>query len=598
MKAIKLLSSVLSLALCSTNDGCKKLYNLPSLKSRFAVIASAFLFTGALSVSSAQAVSSAQESGFENHTVFHNFNGYTFTGSPGKTARLLSFTVMVIADGKIVDTGNQQLIEQYEGARKINLLGRTVLPGLIDSHGHISSLGENLSLVDVRGTTSRTQAVAAVANYAHKNQHHEWIVGRGWNQELWPDRRFPTRQDLDEVINDRPVWLVRVDAHAGWANSKALEMAGINDDTVDPPGGQIIRDSSGKATGVLIDTAMAMVQQALPIATDEQLTDINNKAFEHLLSLGITQVHDAGVDARRLGIFRDLAAEGELPLRVNAMIASSEPTLAELLAAGTFRSADDMLQINSVKVYGDGALGSRGARLIEPYSDDEGNTGLLINPEERVRELFTVTHNSGFQINYHAIGDYTNRLALNEFERLPASEHEYRHRVEHAQIVSMDDIPRFLALNIIPSMQPTHATSDMNMAEDRVGSERIAGAYAWREFLDQGSLIAAGSDFPVELANPFYGIHAAVTRQDRDNQPVEGWYPEQRMSLQEALRSFTLDAAYAGHLDNVTGTLEPGKWADFIVLDQNPMRIKPEDLWRIRIEYTFVAGKKVYKRPI
>ncbi|RUO36226.1 amidohydrolase [Aliidiomarina shirensis] len=592
MKAIKLLTNWVQTVFRSS----KRIRNVPhqllSIKRCLAISASTLLLLSAANVAA------EQQEQFADHTIFHNFNGYTFTGEPGNNARLLSFSVMVVADGKIVETGTNSLIEQYAGAQQIDLLGRTVIPGLIDAHGHISSLGENLTLVDVRGTTSRTQAVAAVANYADKHQSQEWIVGRGWNQELWPDRRFPTRQDLDEVINDRPVWLVRVDAHAGWANSKALEMAGITDDTIDPPGGQIIRDSSGKATGVLIDTAMAMVQEALPVATDEELADINSKAFQHLLSLGITQVHDAGVDARRLQIFKDLAEAEELPLRVNAMIASSEPRLLELLEAGTFRSDNDMLQINSVKVYGDGALGSRGARLIEPYSDDAENTGLLINPEDRVRELFTVTHNHGFQINYHAIGDYTNRLALDEFQRLADSEHDYRHRIEHAQIVSMDDIPRFLALNIIPSMQPTHATSDMNMAEDRVGSERIAGAYAWREFLDQGSLIAAGSDFPVELANPFYGIHAAVTRQDRDNQPVEGWYPEQRMTLQEALRSFTLDAAYAGHLDNVTGSLETGKWADFIVLDQNPLRIKPEDLWRVRIEYTFVAGKEVYKRPI
>lgn len=563
----------------------------------------------ALSVSLASAAEMQNtEQKTQRVTVYHNVNGYTFVGGHGETAELQHFQVLVIEDGKVRAVGNEEVLAEFSHAeKKYDLRGRTILPGIIDAHGHILSLGSNLSQVDLRDLSSRTHAVAAVANYAHSHQELTWIIGRGWNQELWPDRRFPSRNDLDEVISDRPVWLVRVDAHAGWANSKALELAGITKDSIDPPGGQIVRDSEGNPTGILIDTAMQMVQNVMPPVSTEQLERSAELAFAHILELGITQVHDAGVNAQEVELFKRLAESNELPVRLHSLIAASEPKLPELLAAGRYRSDDDRLQIRGVKVYGDGALGSRGAALIEPYSDDPENTGLLVTPEEQVRAIFELVHQHGFQINYHAIGDYTNRLALDEFAALLASEQDAseqqatwrddpRHRVEHAQVVQVSDIPRFFELDIIPSMQPTHATSDMNMAENRVGSERIAGAYAWRTFLDQGSLIAAGSDFPVELANPFYGIHAAVTRQDRNNQPVEGWFPEQRMTVAEALRSFTIDAAYSGHFDDVTGSLEPGKWADFIIVDQDPFKIKPEDLWRIRVIHTFVAGEHKYRR--
>lgn len=567
-----------------------------------------FLLFSAMPVVSAledaDARTQEKEKSYSRHKVFHNLNGYTFAGGIGDYAELNQFSVIVVHKGKIVAVGDEELVTKYEGARQYDLRGQTVIPGIVDAHGHIQSLGENLVQIDLRGMNSRTAAVAKVANYAHDHQDLPWLIGRGWNQELWPDRRFPSKKDLDEVVSDRPVWLVRIDAHAGWANSKALELAGITKDTLDPPGGQIIRDSEGNPTGVLIDTAMNMVQNVMPPISDEQLRQAVNLAFEHLLELGITQVHDAGVDKRGLDLFKELSEDKRLPLRVNAMISARDPALMDLLAEGPFRDAYDRLQINSVKLYGDGALGSRGAALIEPYSDDEDNTGLLVTPEEDLMPLFGAIHQAGFQINYHAIGDRSNKLALDTFAEIFALEAEQeeawqtdpRHRVEHAQVVRVGDIPRFLELGIIPSMQPTHATSDMNMAEDRVGSERIAGAYAWRSFLDQGSLIAAGSDFPVELANPFYGIHAAVTRQDRDNQPVEGWYPEQRMTIEEAIRSFTIDAAYAGHLESRTGSLEAGKWADFLVLSADPFQAKPENLWRIRVEQTWVAGERHFQR--
>lgn len=534
--------------------------------------------------------------------LYHNFTGYTLSGEPGADANFRSFSVMVVEDGKIVAIGDAELKDEYPDAEQENLVGRTVLPGLIDSHGHMQTLGEYLLQVDLRGIDNRTATVAKIANYADQHHELEWIIGRGWNQVLWPVKEFPSRKDLDDVISDRPVWMTRVDAHAGWANSKALEIAGITADTENPPGGEIVRDSDGEPTGILIDTAMDLVLDVLPEMSSTMRQQALELAQEHVLELGITQVLDAGVTADGVADYKTLLADDELKVRINAMLAGDDPQLGEMLAEGIYQDDEARLRIGNVKIYGDGALGSRGARLIEPYSDDEDNYGLLVTPEERVRELFTQAHDAGFQISYHAIGDYTNQLALDEFARLIEADEDIddlsasRHRVEHAQIVQMDDIPRFKELGIIPSMQPTHATSDMNMAEDRVGSERIAGAYAWRRFLDQGSIIAAGSDFPVELANPFYGIHAAVTRQDRDQQPVEGWYPDQALTLAEALRSFTLDGAYAGFTEDTNGALVPGRYADFIVVDKDPMKVEAKGLARIQVQSTFVAGERVYHR--
>lgn len=534
--------------------------------------------------------------------LYHNFTGYTLIQKDDQQVDLRSFTHMVVENGRIIATGNNALSEQYPDADSINLQGRTVLPGLIDSHGHVHGIGENLIQVDLRGINNRTATVAKVTNYADANLELDWILGRGWNQEIWPVRDYPTRKDLDEKINDRPVFLVRIDAHAAWVNSHALELAGIDDDTPDPDGGQIIRDDNGKATGILIDTAMELVRQHIPEADQASRMQALELAQAHLLELGLTQVLDAGVSAEGLNDFRQMNEDGELNIRINAMISGSDPRLTELLSEGVYESDNKRLRIGNVKMYGDGALGSRGARLIEPYSDDPDNYGLLITPAERVRALFEEIHQAGFQISYHAIGDYPNKLALDEFARIIEQNESlsdlraYRHRIEHAQIVQLEDIPRFAELGIIPSMQPTHATSDMNMAEDRVGSERIAGAYAWRRFIDSGSIIAAGSDFPVELANPFYGIHAAVTRQDRNGQPVEGWYADQALTLLETFRSFTLDAAYAGFTDEYTGTLEPGKFADFIVVDRDPFTISNKDLWRIKVLATYVGGEQVFQQ--
>jgi len=343
--------------------------------------------------------------------LFTNANGYTLTGEPGTDAQLKQFNTLLIINGKVAAVGDyEQLTKRLNLAditNQINLQGKTILPGLIDAHGHVLGLGQNLMQADLRDAASETAAVATVNNFAKQNPQLEWVIGRGWNQENWPNKEFPQRNSLDEAITDRPVYLTRVDGHAAWANSKALELAGITAATVSPEGGDIIRDSNGEPTGVLIDNAMALIEQKLPAASIEQTKQALQLAFDHLLAQGITSVHDAGIDALNLKAYQDLAAQN-MPLRVYAMLSGSEPKLAELLAQGAIVSDDDKLTVRSVKIYADGALGSRGAALLEPYSDSPHQHGLMVTSQEDMRALYQLIIPHGFQINTHAIGDRAN----------------------------------------------------------------------------------------------------------------------------------------------------------------------------------------------
>ncbi len=534
---------------------------------------------------------SAQES---QPIVIENIQGYSFDNN----RELFQFSSLAIKDGKVLATGDDQLAQNYPNAEKINGQGKALLPGLIDAHGHVSDLGYSLLSVDIRGLASAQESAEFVANYAAQHPTLTWIKGRGWNQVIWPDQAFPTAAILDSQISDRPVWLERIDGHGGWANSAALRLAGIDKETVAPEGGEIIRDAEGNPSGVLIDNASSLITSIIPKPNDADITLALDTASKHLLSLGVTSTHDAGVSALEHPLYRQIADRGEMQVRIYGMISSSNANLAQTLAAGHSSDDKDMYSLRSIKIYTDGALGSRGAALIEPYSDRPDHSGLMLTSGEELRSLFEQSIQADFQIAVHAIGDMGNRVALDEFEHAYATVggRHLRNRVEHAQVVAISDIPRFKSLDVIPSMQPTHATSDMNMAEERIGAERLKGAYAWRTFLNQGSRVVSGSDYPIELANPFDGIHAAVTRQDKGNLPEGGWIPEQAMTVEEALRSFTIDAAWAAHQEDRLGGLTPGKWADFIVLDRDIFQGDASDLWKTRVEQTWLAGKLVYTR--
>ncbi|NVJ62017.1 MAG: amidohydrolase [Gammaproteobacteria bacterium] len=536
---------------------------------------------------------------FAEATLIHNITGYTMTGEPGNQAKRKTFEALVFEQGKVLFAGSlEQASQQFSDAKKIDGKGRVMLPGLIDAHGHILGLGQGLSSVDLRGVTSEAEAVEKVKAFARENPKQKWIIGRGWNQVLWPDKQFPSAVSLDAIKLNKPIVLSRIDGHAAWVNSKALEVGKITSKTLDPEGGQIIKDEQGKPTGVLIDTAEYLVTQHIPAATDLENNYALDKAFEHLLSLGITSVHDAGIGDDLYRLYQLRAKQDQLPLRVYAMLDGSSEKLPLWLKKGFVKDPDDRLSIRSVKLYSDGALGSRGAAMIEPYSDQKDHKGLLVTAPDVLDNKVEQTLSANFQANIHAIGDRGNRIVLNAIE--DAYKNGFgkglRHRIEHTQVVALSDLKRIKELNLIASMQPTHATSDMNMAEDRVGPDRIKGAYAWRTLLDQGTIIASGSDFPVELANPFHGIHAAVTRQNHENQPKGGWIPEQKMTRTEAFRSFTLDAAFSAHQDNVLGSLEVGKWADFILVDKDMFEISETELWKIKVLETWVAGKKVFEK--
>lgn len=525
-------------------------------------------------------------------TLITNVNGYTINSD----RELVQFSALQFT-GSTVDqvyTANQPLPDD-DSLTVIDGQGKTMLPGLIDAHGHILNYGLSLLRVDMTGTRSEQEAVERVIAFQQANPGLQWIQGRGWNQVLWDSNEFPRAAALEAADSDVPMWFSRIDGHAGWANRAAIELAGVDATTPDPDGGMIMRDSEGRPTGTFVNNAMRYITQHIPSPSLEDQKLALMRAMQALAAEGLTSVHDASVSTTTLQAYKELLEEGPLPIRVYAMLAGLDPQLADRLAEGHFISDDNMLVVRSVKISADGALGSRGAYLNDDYTDMPGHRGLLQITPERLTQLMNQSMEAGFQVNVHAIGDGANMLVMDNFEALiqATDTRAQRHRIEHAQVLRYEDILRFSQLGVIPSMQGMHATSDKNMAQDRLGEVRIHGAYAWRKLLDAGAIIANGSDFPVEPANPFYGLHASITRQDHENQPPGGWFPEERMTREEALVSFTLDAAFAAHQEDILGTLEPGKMADFILIDRDIFEIAAEDIWQLNAEQTWVGGRLV-----
>jgi predicted amidohydrolase YtcJ len=538
------------------------------------------------------------------------------TSSPSSSADLLltnahvvtmnekqpSAQAIAIRGDRIVWVGNSDEAKNlFATARTMDLHGATVLPGLIDAHGHLINLGESLVRLNLKDIPTEKEIIERVKQRAASAAPGEWIVGWGWDEGKWASN-YPTNQALSAATPNNPVFLVGLHTFAAWANRRALEVAGINKDTKDPENGKIVRDEkTGEPTGILLNHAQELISKHIPPMTLAQAKHAMQLAARECVRNGLTSVHEAKVTPLMVQAFHELAREGRMPLRVYAMLDGTDKNLVdEWLKRGPEIDPRHQLTIRSFKLFADGALGSRGAALLEPYTDAPQTKGLMTTPEADVYSLTLRALKAGFQVCTHAIGDAANRSVLDAYERAMRDLHDarplflWRLRIEHAQVLAPEDIPRFAKLGVIASMQPTHATSDMPWAEKRVGPERIKGAYAWRSVKDSGAHLPLSSDFPGETMDPFYGIYAAITRQDPQGNPPGGWHAEQRLTLEEALRGYTIEAAYAEFEEKDKGEIEKGKLADFAVMAQDITKIPPPEILSIRVLKTIVGGKVVY----
>ena len=522
----------------------------------------------------------------------------------GNSAQPRAEAVLVI-DGRIafVGTSAESLRRAPTDARRIDLQGQTLLPGLTDSHAHLSGIGWRELYFDLTGVESLAAMQQRLRERAAKDQS-PWIVGRGWIESRWTPAAFPTRLDLDAAVADRPVVLERIDGHAIVVNSLALKIAGIARDTASPRGGEILKDPvTGEPTGMLIDGARALVEDLVPPPTEEELKLALETGANRSLRVGWTQLQYAGTTDTEIRLLCQLYAERKITLRLYAAIEGPGPDAERLLARGRGdRSCSERLVVRGIKLYMDGALGSRGAALLAPYSDSPKSIGLLRNEPDEILRIATAALKSGIQVEIHAIGDRGNRLVLDLYEKafasVPPSERaviEPRFRIEHAQVLAPDDIPRFAKLGVIASMQTSHAISDMYFAPSRLGPDRIKGAYAWRSLLDAGAIITGGSDAPVEQGDPIIEFYAAVTRRTLDGYAGPDWGLEQRLTREEALRMLTYWPAFAAFQEKERGTIEVGKLADFTVLSADILQVPDAQILKARVAMTIVGGEVVYQ---
>lgn len=515
---------------------------------------------------------------------------------------------LVLRDGRIAYAGRRQDVNVPASEEWVDLGGRTVLPGLVDAHAHLMGLARARMSLNAVGMRSEDEIGRMVAEAAANVPPGEWISGRGWDQNLWPGQRFPSKLSLDRAAPRHPVALGRIDGHASWLNSAALAAAGITRDTPDPTGGIIVRDEAGEPSGLLIDTAQRLVFRVQPQPSDERFDSAVRDAVAECLSKGLTGVHEMGVDLSGFASYKRLIARGQFPFRNYAAVAGRDREAWGLYREqGTEAVGDGRLVVRAIKLVADGALGSRGAALHEPYRDDPDNTGLILIPPDELERLTREAAERGFQVCVHAIGDRANTLVLDTFEKTLAKRAagDHRFRVEHAQVLTEADFPRFRRLGVLPSMQAMHCVSDMPWAEARLGPDRLSRAYAWRTLLDTGTVILGGSDFPVEDPNPFHGIYASVTRLPLSTSspprfgegPGEGWHPEQRMTREEAVRSLTSWNAFGSFQEADLGTLTAGKRADLVVLSDDVFTCPEERIKDITPVMTMVGGEIVYRAP-